>query len=481
MVPARRLAPIQLLDIVFKHKPMIFSMIMISAAVTMLVSLANPRPYEADATLMINAGREYVYRPEFGEPVYSGNRYRLVEVVNSEIQILNSRDLKEEVVREIGIENIYPTLLAEENPLEMAVMEFSKKLAIKAIIDSNIIQLAFVHADPQISARALNLLIEKNIEKHVDIYGDSALPFLEEQLRNTDEQLRAAEKELENFRQHNAVYDIEKQTELLLSQRSDLERTLNSVENEIKELEQKDIALQAQINTIPKNVPMYTETKTDDINTASRNRLLELQMEEQKLLGKYTENSRLVQNTRDEISSVKRLIASQNNSSTGLVRTGKNPVLEAIELESIRAKASLQSLFAKRDVIINQIDSLNSQLKEIDTKQNEVRELERNVAVATKNHNAYLDKLEEAKSQDALDRMKSSSIRIVQSAEVPIKPLGLSLKIRLVLGMFFGMLAGLCVAFISELYQRRLTNAYVVEQRLQLPILTVLPDRDGTG
>ena len=77
--------------------------------------------------------------------------------------------------------------------------------------------------------------------------------------------------------------------------------------------------------------------------------------------------------------------------------------------------------------------------------------------------------------------MKSSSIRIVQSAEVPIKPLGLSLKIRLVLGMFFGMLAGLCVAFISELYQRRLTNAYVVEQRLQLPILTVLPDRDGTG
>lgn len=478
LVPTRKLAPIQLLDIIFKHKPMILAVLMISAVVTVLVSLASPREYEADATLMINAGREYVYRPEFGEPVYSGNRYRLVEVVNSEIQILNSRDLKEQVIKTIGIENIYPTLLSEDKPLEMAVQTFSKKLAIKSIIDSNIIQLAFTHQDPLITARALNLLIDEYNQKHLDIYGNSALPFLEEQLRDTEEQLNSAEKALENFRQRFGVYDIDKQTELLLSQRSDLERTLNTVENEIKELEQKDIALQAQMNTMPKNVSMYSETKTDDINAESKTRLLELQMEEQKLLSKYTENSRLVQNIRDEISSVKNLMASQSSTNAGLVRTGKNPVLEAIELESIRAKASLQSLLAKRDVIKQQVEELNIQLKEIDTRQNKVRELERNVSVATKNHNAYLDKLEEAKSQSALDRMKSTSIRIVQSAEVPIKPLGLSLKIRLVLGMLFGLLAGVFLAFVAELNQRRLSNAYAVEQRLQLPILTVLPDRE---
>jgi polysaccharide biosynthesis protein PslE len=428
--------------------------------------------------LMINPGREYVYRPEFGEPVYTGSRYRLVEVVNAEIQILNSRDLKMEVINTIGLENIYPTLLTEDKPLEMAVQTFSKKLAIKSIIDSNVIQLAFTHQDPVITAKALNLLIEEYNQKHLDIYGNSALPFLEEQLRITEEQLKTAENELENYRQRYGVYDIDKQTELLLSQRSDLERTLNTVENEIKELEQKDIVLHAQMDAIPKNVPMYTETKTDDINSESRARLLELQMEEQKLLGKYTENSRLVQNIRDEINSVKNLLASQGSTNTGMVRTGKNPVLEAIELESLRLKASLQSLLAKRDVVKQQLEELNTQLREIDTRQNKVRELERNLSATTKNHNAYLEKLEEAKSQSALDRMKSTSIRIVQSAEVPIKPLGLSLKLRLVLGMFFGLLAGVCLAFVAEISQRRLSNAYAVEQRLQLPILTVLPDRE---
>lgn len=478
VVPARRLAPIQLLDIIFKHKSLILSVLMISAVVTVLVSLASPREYESDATLMINAGREYVYRPEFGEPVYSGNRYRLVEVVNSEIQILNSRDLKEEVVKKIGIENIYPSALSEDKPLDSAVLEFSKKLAIKSIIDSNIIQLGFTHPDAAIAAKTLNLLIEEYNQKHLDIYENSALPFLEQQLHDTEEQLGSAEKALEDFRQRYAVYDIDKQTELLLGQRSDLEKTLNSVENQIKEFEQKDLALQEQMSKIPKNVPMYTETKTDEINAGSRARLLELQIEEQKLLSKYTENSRLVQNVRDEISSIKTLMASQNSTNANLVRTGKNPLLETIELDSIQTKTSIQSLSAKRDVIRQQIDDLNAQLKEIDTRQNEVRELERNVSIATKNHTAYLDKLEEAKSQNTLDRLKNTSIRVVQSAEVPIKPLGLSLKIRLLLGMFFGLLAGIAVAFVAELNQRRLTNAYAVEQRLQLPILTVLPDRE---
>lgn len=478
-VPSRKLTTIQLLDTLFKHKSMILAVVMVTSVVTILVAYISPREYETNATLMIDAGREYVYRPEVGEQqVYSGNRYKLVELVNSEIQILNSRDLKQQVMTTIGIENIYPTLVTEDNPLEMAISTFAKKLVIKSIVDSSIIQLSFTHPDPVIAAKALNVLIDVYNQKHLVVYANSALPFLEEQMHTSEEQLKSAEAKLEEFRQRHGVYDIEQQTGLLLSQRSDLERTFNSVENEIKELEQKDIALEVQMKGMPKNVPMYSETQTNAINSEPKMRLLELQMEEQKLLGKYTENSRLVQNIRDEINSVKNLLASQGNSSTGVVRTGKNPLLEQIELESIRTKATLQSLFAKRDAVKQQIEQLNLQLKDIDTRQNEVRELERDVNARARNYNDYRQKLEEANSETALDRMKSTSIRTIQSAEVPIKPLGLPNKLRLMLGMIFGLFAGICLAFVAEFKQRRLSNAYAVEQRLQLPVLTVLPERE---
>ncbi len=478
-VPSRKLTTIQLLDILFKHKTMISAMVIVTSVVTILAAYVLPRDYEADATLMINAGREYVYRPEVGEDkAYADNRYKLVELVNAEIQILNSRDLKQQVITTIGIANIYPTLVDEDNPLDKAIETFGKALDIKSIVDSSIIQLSFTHPDPVIAAKALNLLVDVNNQKHLDVYRNSATPFLEEQMHTSEEQLKSAEERLEEFRQRYGVYDIEKQTELLLSQRSDLERTLNSVENEIKELEQKDIALQEQMKGMPKNVPMYSETQTNDVNSESKARLLELQMEEQQLLGKYTENSRLVQNIRDEINSAKNLIAAQSNANTGVVRTGKNPVLENIELESIRTKATLQSLFAKRDAIKQQLEQLNLQLKDIDTRQNEVRALERDVSAREKNYNDYQQKLVEAQSDTALDRMKSTSIRIVQSADVPIKPLGLPNKIKLALGMMFGLFAGICLAFIAEIKQRRLSNAYAVEHRLQLPVLTVLPERE---
>jgi uncharacterized protein involved in exopolysaccharide biosynthesis len=478
-LPSRKLTTIQLLDILFKHKTMISAMVIVTSVVTILAAYVLPRDYEADATLMINAGREYVYRPEVGEEKgYSENRYKLVELVNAEIQILNSRDLKQQVITTIGIANIYPTLVDEGHPLDKAIETFGKALAIKSIVDSSIIQLSFTHPDPVIAAKALNLLVDVNNQKHLVVYRNSALPFLEEQMHSSEEQLKSAEERLEEFRQRYGVYDIGKQTELLLSQRSELERTFNSVENEIKELEQKDIALEAQMKGMPTNVPMYSETQTNDVNSESKARLLELQMEEQKLLGKYTEKSRLVQNIRDEINSVKNLMASQDNGNTGVVRTGKNPVLENIELESIRTKATLQSLFAKRDAVKQQLEQLNLQLKDIDTRQNEVRELERDVSAREKNYNDYQQKLEEAKSETALDRMKSTSIRIIQSAEVPIKPLGLPNKIKLVLGMIFGLFAGISLAFIAEFKQRRLSNSYAVEQRLQLPVLTVLPERE---
>jgi len=479
LVPARKLTPIQFLDVLFKYKYMIVVLGIVSAFATLIVSLIIPREFEANATLMVNIGREYVYRPEIGDPTYGGNRsYRLIEMVNSEIQILNSRDVKQKVISTIGIENIYPKMLAEDNPLEMATREFAKKLSIKSILDSNIIQLYFRHPDPLIAAKALNTLIDVFNQKHLQVYENSLMPFMEDQLNTSEQQLKAAEEELEHFKQKYGVYDIDQQTTLLLTQRSELEKTLNGVENEIKELEQKIVTLQTQMNNLPTNVPMYTETTTDTVVDESRTRLMELQLEEKKLLGKYTENSRLVQDIRQEISSVKNLLASQARANTGMTRTGKNPILESLELDSIQAKAKQQSLLAKRDVVKQQIETLNMKLKDIDTKQNELRELERKVSVFSKTYNTYLEKVQEARSEDTLDRLKNTSIRVIEAAAVPIKALGLSVKKKMALGLLLGVLSGIGLAVIAQFNQRQLSNAYAIEQRLQLPVLTVIPEKE---
>jgi uncharacterized protein involved in exopolysaccharide biosynthesis len=476
VIHSKRLNVIHLLNILFKHKSKILASLFITGVVTVLVSFSTPRLYEAKSTVMVQLGREFVYRPEFGDPV-TGTRYRLAEVINSETQILNSSDLRERVLETIGISGIYPDMVDKENPMEFAVRALGEGLVIKSIADSNIIHVFFKHQDPAVAANVLNELIKEFLAKHVQVFGESRAPFLEEQMRTYEEQLDEAESELEAFRQKHGVFDIADQTRLLLKQRSDLSVSMNSTNNEIKELEQKIATLDEQLKKVPKNIPVYTETETNSTLDELKVKLMELQIEEQKLLGTYTENSLLVRNIRDEIASVASLMKSQGNVRPQTVRTGMNPVYEEIELDSIHSRAKLQSMYAKKGVIESQIWDVNRQLSELDIKQKGLRELERKVDTYERNHTAYVNKLEEALALDAMDRMKRSSIRIIESAKVPIKPLGLSLKMRLALGMLLGLIAGIGIAIIAEFNQRRLSNVYAVEQRLQLPVLTVLPER----
>src|SRR5262245_54584347 len=87
--------------------------VLVTGAVT-FGTLRTPSVYDAEASLMVRIGREYVYRPEVGRSE-TARMPTLSEMVNSEVEILSSRDLAEQVVRQIGVPILYPEL-AELEP-----------------------------------------------------------------------------------------------------------------------------------------------------------------------------------------------------------------------------------------------------------------------------------------------------------------------------------------------------------------------------
>src|SRR5687767_12352847 len=90
-----------------------WTVLLVFAAVTGLVSWAalSEQPlFEAESSLIVRIGREYIYRPEIGG-TETARTPSLSEMVNSEVEILSSRDLAEQVVREIGAERLYPELV----------------------------------------------------------------------------------------------------------------------------------------------------------------------------------------------------------------------------------------------------------------------------------------------------------------------------------------------------------------------------------
>ncbi len=90
------------LNVLFKHQRKIVATFLVIVGAVALYTFTTTPLFEAKASLLIKLGREYVYRPEIGEerPQMALNRE---DMVNSELEILTSRDLAEKVIETIGI------------------------------------------------------------------------------------------------------------------------------------------------------------------------------------------------------------------------------------------------------------------------------------------------------------------------------------------------------------------------------------------
>ncbi len=474
------------LVVLFKQKYTVLIVFFVVVATVTIGSFLLPRTYEAKSSLLVKFGREYIYRSEVGERV-SDSRPSIPlnqeEVINSEIQILTSRDLIEKVITSIKVENIYPEMVKNPSkgitPLEAAILQFGKKLSVEGIKKSNVIQISFQHKDPHLAAKAVNLLVESMKEKHLQVYSDPKSSFLEQQLSAYEKRLKESQNQLEAFKQKYQVFSLEEQRTLLLKQRTDLDTSFKTSQNQIKELQNKLSSLKNQMRAVSKDVPLYTETERYKIIDDAKAQLLTLQLKEQELLHKFNENTPLVVNVRKEIKIVNDFIKKQEEDITGKVRTGQNIVYQDIEREMIKAQAELSSQEAKSRTLRGQIAQLDHEIQTLDLRENEIQNLKRELAANERNYKTYLEKVEEALISDDLNRLKMTNISVIQAAAAPAKPVKPKKALNIVLGIILGGLSGLGLAFFNEYTTQSLSTPESVEKRLGLPVLATVSYRKG--
>jgi uncharacterized protein involved in exopolysaccharide biosynthesis len=474
------------LTVLFKHRNtilVVFSTVVVSVTIG---SFLLPPTYEAKSSLLVKFGREYIYRPEVGERGSSDSRPLIPlnqeEVINSEIQILTSRDLIEKVIQTLKVESIYPEVVksppARMTPMEAAILQFEKKLSVEGVKKSSVIQVSFQHKDPRIAAKAVNLLVDFLKEKHLQVYSDPKSSFLEQQLSTYEQKLKDSQNQLETFKQKYQVFSLEEQRTLLLKQRTEFDTSFRTSQNQIRELQNKLLSLKTQMRAVSKDVPLYSETERYKIIDDAKAQLLSLHLKEQELLQKYNEDTPLVINVRKEIKIVQNFIKKQEEDLKGKVRTGQNIVYQDIEREMIKTQAELSSQEAKSATLREQIAQLNREVRTLDLRENDLQNLKRELAANEKNYKTYLEKVEEALISDNLNRQKMANISTIQAAAVPQKPIKPKKALNVALGIILGAVSGLGLAFFSEYTNQGLSTPESAERHLGLPVLGTVPFKE---
>jgi polysaccharide biosynthesis/export protein len=234
----------------------------------------------------------------------------------------------------------------------------------------------------------------------VENSDNQVFSIMKQQLRSYQQSLEESEGRLQDFQRKHGIILIETQMNHLLQQRKSLDDSLKQAENQVKGFQEKLAWIQDQISQIPEQIPLSSSASEQGVVGGAKNNLLSLQLKEQELLNKYTENNPHVQSIRKEMELINQFIKEQESQVARSVSTGKNPLYLEMEMQLFHTQADLVSAEAQSGVIKQQIAEVDKELNRLRNLGPELDELRRQVTADEKNYINYLTKVGKTPPQD---------------------------------------------------------------------------------
>lgn len=464
-------------NILFKNKKASLTLLVLMASLATLIAFVGQPVYEAKSSVLVKMGREYLVRPELGDRIPPTMSVNQDGIISSELQILSSKELRDRVVAEVKPLALYPDLQAVDDgsdPKDVAAARLEKALKFSKVKNSNVIEISFQHTDPKTAAQVVNLLVDHFREKHLQVFREPQSMFLQQQLDKYTEKLVASQNALELFKEKNDVFSLEEQRTLLLRQKTDMDAALQKNNNEISEMEKKVSTLRKQLQAVYKSQDSYTLPENNNNIQDAKAKLLSLMLEQQQLSRKYTPSNKLVVNSKNEIEVVQKFINELENEAKTKAKTGNQIYLDLYR-EFLISEATMNSLVSKGISIKSQLNEVKSELKYINQSELQLENLKREKLMNEKNYQVYLDRLEESRMLDEMNRQKLANISVIQEAAVPVKPASMSRERVVFIGLLCGFFAALAGAFLIEKVDQRFATPDKVEKVLGIPVLVSIP------
>lgn len=483
------------LSVLFKyHKSILGILIITIATVTAGTFLMSPA-YESVAVFMVKFGREYLYLPEVGNSSGPYNYFDREKTINTELAILNSADLIDNVVEKIGVDNLYPNLLKETTidalyrvffkekhkkiPIKIAAAKlFLKNLTVLGSDESNVIKVSFQHEDAAMASLVLNTYIDLYKEKHLETFLDpNASKFFHHKVEDYRNQLLKIQKKIESYHHAHPAFSMKDQQELYTRQRDRIESRSKEVKNQIVALMAKGKSLESQLGKMSASTSRQVEVGQYEVIDNAEMQLLTLQTQEAELSQKYIGSHPNLVSVREKIELVKRFIQNQKKQLKDKVYSSKSEVYQELEKDFAKNKADLQAKKAEIAVLEKQIIEVDQTLRTLATSETELSVMDRELTEINHNYMLYKSKLDEMQISNDMDKEKLTNIRLIQNAETPISPVRPKKIINLAVGLMLGLFASLGFAVVSEYFNHGLNYTEQVEDRLGLPVLAAIANK----
>jgi uncharacterized protein involved in exopolysaccharide biosynthesis len=481
--------PISLRDgasAVFRRRGLILFTFLVVVAGTILVTLLLPNRYDSRMKILVKNQRvDVAITPEattgLNAPVIDNDVSE--NQINSEIELLTSRDLLTQVVIETGMAKSESSLFGSPPPesqrVEKAVNRLSKDLNIAPVRKANIITVSYTSGSPQMAAAVLKKLGDLYLDKHLKLnHPTGASDFFKDKAQEYETQLKNSEQNLSDFQQQNNLIALSQQKDLTLQKTAEARTKMLDAEAALSEATDKITRVEQQLATIPKRIITQSKQLPNQYSAEHLNTMIvELQNKRTQLLTKYRPDDRLVREVDSQIRTTQDAMAKAQSQSLVEEATDLNPLRQTLETELSRARLDQAGAKARRDTLAGQLQQYDAALKKLEGDTIKHDDLQRQKKESEDNYQLYAKKREEARIADELDRQKITNVSIAEAATVPQIPSSPNRPVNLMLGLFLAGVLSLCSVFSAELLSDAVHTPHQLEALTGATVLATVPEK----
>lgn len=469
----------QIFHVLNSHRWAIGSFTLAVTLAAILIVFSMTPIYQATAMLQIEQEQAKVVSIEEVYGIDGGNDSYL----NTQFEVLKSRSVLEKVVSELGLLKNpefnaqlrplpwYAGLLdwrswfglqvpAEEEDADRLMRDtvnaLVERITIEPVRKTQIVKINAQSESPQLAAKIANAVANAYIESYMEAKLSltlNATDWMQGRMGELSEKLRQASVELQDYREKENLIE--------------LEGVLTASSNELQALTNALVEVRSKL-AVSENI--YKQIRSGALKSQSNDSLAAVHQHP------------LIQNLRGEESKVERQVTELSR------RYGpKHPAMISArsELESIRANMATQikTIVAgvEREYEINRanerslsaaVDDLKRRIQDTNRKEFRLQALEREVQVNEDLYNAFFKRIQET---TATSDLQTANARIVDQAFTPKAPVKPKKKLIVAVAGLLGLLISCGIAFLLEMLNNTIRTTRDVEDKLNLPVLGVLP------
>jgi uncharacterized protein involved in exopolysaccharide biosynthesis len=471
-----------LVEIFFRHLKLFLVVAGLIFALTLFWTFGTPRKYESRASILVQNARSNVM-------ITAGNTDGPTEMsavteeqLNSEIVVLTSKDLLDEVVKP-GWNSKPRTAYspAELQDHERAVGSLTRRLEATVARKANVLMATITAPSPDEAQQEMKRLVAAFIARQRQISRPPGTArFFAEQAERYKNQLAQAQKALAEFQNQQNLVNVNDRESTLSGNVANAENQRRDADVQIRDFEKRIEASTALLETLP-NRQATQERTTPLIGALDQltTQLVALKNQRTELLNKYPPTDRAVRQIELQIVQTEAGIRAATSPRTQDAATDINPAWQQLQTDLAMMRSQLSGLRARRGVLSNQIANAQTSLNLTEGLTPQFTALQHRVTELDNNYQTYLQKRDEAEIADSMDRQDLMNFAVVQAPTYSMSPAHPRPLRDTFLGMITAFLLGGIAVFLVEAVRDTVGAAAELERWSRNPVLGTVPWTDG--